>query len=371
MVQDYPILRIREKNKKLDCELSDPTSMQVTEIEEIFPSKTKNEILKHYDNIIETMAQPDYYDYLSYFKQELNVLSKKIGKILNSILTRFSIEVSKRGSLALALDEETVGIPWELGRISKLAGMKHSMMFCEAFCVGRLRIVPGEYWWSSSKKSRRKKALVVGINYTCRPKIGELTYAEDEAKQIATTLECNDIPVRLLIGEKATYDAVVEELVNGVDIFHFTGHGGLGWNKGRIYLNDKDLWAADIKKNFGGNPAPSFSFFNACESSVEAPKNGKVTWKPYSMPFAMASQGGNACVGTFWSVIEPDAKTFANTFYRKFLGYKKHKLGEAIKLARESIKKDASDSIFSWPAFVLYGPPTLDRDNMLTKEKTN
>jgi hypothetical protein len=340
--------------------------MQVTEIDAKFSALKKKKIQTHYENVIAMMNEEER-PLLTDFKAELRILESEIGQILARILRKLAFQIEKGCSLALALDRETAKIPWELGRISRLKGLSQPMMLCQAVCVGRLRIIPAKSWSPSPPRSRRKKALVVGLNYReCRPGIGELDQAEEEAEQIKTTLECNDIPVKLLKGKKATLSAVLEELVQGVDIFHFTGHGGTSWNKARIFLSDGDLWAKDLKTILKNSSAPSLSFFNACESCIDAPKSGKVTWKPYSWAYALANEGGNAFIGTMWTVWEPEAQTFADTFYRKFLGYKNNSLGEAMQLAREDTKKGESDTLFSWPAYILYGPPTLDRSDMLT-----
>lgn len=367
MTKDYQILRIREKtDNKLECELTDPATMQVMEIVETINAKTKKQIQDHYQTIVEIMGNTYQRPKLTDFNYNLNVLQTNIGQILSRILRKLTFEADGDCSIALALDKQTVKIPWELGRLSKIKGLAQPMMACQAMCLGRLRIVPASSWSPSPARSRRRSALVVGINYDCRPELGILSNAEHEADRVRTTLESNDIPVKLLIGKKASREAVVDELRQGVDIFHFTGHGGTSWNKAKIFLSDKDLWASELSPLLSKSAAPSLSFFNACESCIDAPKNGKVTWKPYSWAESLAKEGGNAFIGTLWSVFEPEALTFADVFYRKFLGYKNHSLGQAMQLARNEAKKGASDTIFSWPAYILYGPPTLDREDMLT-----
>jgi hypothetical protein len=366
MTKDYPILRIRAKSDNtFECELTDPSSMQVMEIVEKIDVKTQKNIQTHYQALVEMMGNTNQRPKLTDFNHSLNILQSKIGSILSRILRNLAFEADGNCSIALALDKETVKIPWELGRISKIKGLSEPMMLSQAVCLGRLRIVPALSWSPSPVKNRRRKALVVGLNYDCRPEVGVLANAEDEADRVRMTLESNDIPVKYLVGKKATWQAVVDELKEGVDLFHFTGHGGTSWNKAKIFLADKDLWASELSSILKKSSAPSLSFFNACESCIDAPKNGKVTWKPYSWAYALANEGGNAFIGTMWSVLEPEALTFADVFYRKFLGYKNHSLGEAMQLARNDAKKGASDT-FSWPAYLLYGPPTLDRNDMLT-----
>ena len=85
-------------------------------------------------------------------------------------------------------------------------------------------------------------------------------------------------------------EALPKELKRGVDIFHFAGHGGRSRNKAEIYLlkRKKNIRAKDLENLLGNSVAPSLSFFNTCETSVDAPEEGKgVSWAPYSWAFAL------------------------------------------------------------------------------------
>jgi len=195
----------------------------------------------------------------------------------------------------------------------------------------------------------------------------ELELAEEEAEEVTGILSHHDMHVTKLIGPKATSRSVLKELRRGVDIFHFTGHGGTSWNKSKICLWDKDLWAKDLEKalEYSNSPAPSLSFINACETSVDIHRKGKVTWAPYSWAFALANQDGSVFIGTLWSVYEEEALQFAKSFYTKFLGFKNKSLAEAMHDARNEAKRRGSNAILSWPAYFLYGPPTLNCHDLL------
>ncbi len=308
VVEDYPVLRIMEKDGKFECELTEPNSMQVSSIELKISSKDKNQIISQYNEIIKIMAlYPENAPSPTQFSSILKTLGVEIGKILNPILRKLAFEVEKSCSLALALDEQTSENPLGIRTIIQNSRTKTTYAFVPS---GMYRQTPNyttTFLGTFTQEKKKKKALVVGINYDDRPELGVLTRAEDEAEKISTTLERNDISVNRLIGKKATWDAVLSELMEGVDIFHFTGHGAVSWNKAKIFLNDKDLWAKDLNDFLKKSPAPSLSFFNACESSIDASKNGKVTWRPYSWAYAMAMEGGNRLIGTQWSVLEHEA----------------------------------------------------------------
>jgi len=258
MVQDYPTLRIRQLNNKLECELTEPTSMQITGIETKITRTTKRTINKHYAEILRITGDKE--PKITEFKKALNRLGNKIGKILKEILEKLAFEVRMDSTLALALDDETVKIPWELGLIPRKLTGKNKRMFCDVVCIGRLRVVKADFWGPSPLKRKFRRALVVGINYKGdRRRISPLEHAEEEAEEVGKILENNNMNVTLLPGKKATLSSVTRELKRGVDIFHFTGHGSMSWNKGRIRLFNKDLWAKDLENLLANSVAPSLS----------------------------------------------------------------------------------------------------------------
>jgi len=341
LVQDYPVLRIRQNGNELECELAEPTSMQIVRIrrKNVRITKALKRIPSKYTSIVQ-MMEHDEPPNLRTFRLELRILGNEIGRVLTPIL---------------------------LGYLSKKLTMENEpKMLCDALCVGRLRVVEDKSWKQSPKRGHTTKALVVGIDYKdCRIGIGELDHAQEEAEGVQAILKNNDIPVTFLPGKEATRAKVIETLKQGVDIFHFTGHGSMSWNKSKICLSDEDLWAKDLSHVLTNTAAPSLSFFNACETCVDTPRKGKVEWAPYSWAYSFSKNGGNAFVGTLWSVLEKEALCFAQTFYQKFLGIRNNSLAKAMHQARNKIKKGKLDKIYSWPAYVLYGPPTLVRDDLM------
>lgn len=87
MIQDYPVLRIREKDNKLECELTDPTSMQVTEIDVRVAALRKKSIQVHYERIIRMMGKRERPP-VGVFNKELKPLASEIGQILARILRK-------------------------------------------------------------------------------------------------------------------------------------------------------------------------------------------------------------------------------------------------------------------------------------------
>jgi len=267
-------------------------------------------------------------------------------------------------SLALALDEETVQIPWELALFQK----RPVVHLCERINIGRLRVVKSESWINSRERKRRKpRALVVGINYKdCRKKLRELDWAEEEAKEITSILKNNGFSVTPLYGKKAKKSKIAKELQRGVDIFHFTGHGGMSRDETKIMASDKDLLVKDLDDILGTSVGPRFSFMNACETAIERDTVSRSRWDAYSWAYALANYGGRVFVGTLWPIFEDEARLFSCRFYQELLGVEKRTLADAIHQSRHEVKKKGkNEAIYTWPAYVLYGPPSLLIDDIL------
>jgi len=365
MAVAVPILRLRRVNRRLECELTDPESMQIISFDEDpikLTEKFKKDILRPYTRIVR-MTRNEETPNVGHFKLELRVLGKNIWDILGPIFDRFDLNIKEGTSLALALDDETVQIPWELALFRK----RPRVHLCESINIGRLRVVKSESWINPRERRKRPRALVVGINYKdCRKKLGELDWAEEEAEEITSILRGNGFSVTPLYGKKAKRSKIAKELKRGVDIFHFTGHGRMSRGETKVMASDEDLPAKDLDDILGTAVAPRFSFMNACETSIERDTASQGRWDAYSWAYALARYGGRVFVGTLWPIFEEEARLFSCRFYKELLGVEKRTLADAMHQSRHEVKKRGKNiAIFTWPAYVLYGPPSLLIDDIL------
>jgi len=102
------------------------------------------------------LEQPNIKDFI----KGLKTLGREIGDILKDILENLAFEIRKDCSLALALDDETVKIPWELGLLPKsFTGEKDRKFLCDVACIGRLRVVKNNSWETISKEKEIWKSL--------------------------------------------------------------------------------------------------------------------------------------------------------------------------------------------------------------------
>ena len=307
------------------------------------------------------------------FECELYILGAALGSVLQPVLEHFNlVELKGKASLnlTLSLDKDTVKIPWELAMLfdenEPLTDENKPFHFlCQRMNIGRMMEIQrkkGVADTSNAKKGpRERRALVVGSNY--KNSRFNLEFAEDDVhvvhKQLGDFGKKNKLKVLpLLVGGNAKKSVIEKRFKDGLGIFHFSGHGNSEGNIGEISLYkrqrlssqnlDEMLQKLKIK-------APKFSFMNACETCL-----GVQHWA-----HAMASNGGRALIGTFWSVVDHDSTDFSTAFYRNFFAEGKA-IGESVRMAREeTAKKIKEEDYFTWLAFVLYGSPTLKASDIL------
>ena len=299
------------------------------------------------------------------FNKRLEEIGQDLGTLLNPIFEHFDLLDRKDlADLTLILDKHTIKLPWELAILDE----ESPSLLCERLNIGRVIDVESSVGFNDECKDKGKKrhhkAIIVGNNYKYSRKFRKLDYAEKDARAVASTLKrigkshnltiCSSKP---LIGNSTSKSDIMQFIQSGVNFFHFSGHGRMRGRFSEIEINDHERISSDeLLKSISevGVPAPTFSFVNACETATQ--KCGR--WEMYNWARAMADQGGRACIGTFWSVLDEDSTYFSRAFYRKF--FKDNaKVGEAVRQARLRVKKGDENAIFTWPAFVLYGPPSL------------
>jgi len=304
------------------------------------------------------------------FAEALFDIGFNVGLVLEPILKHFNL-VERKGDARLNLtirpDKHTVKIPWELAILTD----EPDQLLCQRMNIGRTMEVENKEGFqdrlNAKTGSNEYNALIVGIDYkNCKPK-SRLHFAQTDAKLVRRNLErfgkknnLNVLPP--LIGGNAKKEIIKNRFAEGITTFHFSGHGNLDTRVGEISLCKGKLSAKEVDKVLteSGKGAPALSFMNACETCLQKPDR----WGVYDWARVMANNGGRSLIGTFWSVQDKDATDFSITFYRNFFQRGKT-IGESVRIARENVLAKGEDSIFTWPAFVLYGPPNLRANDII------
>lgn len=322
-----------------------------------FPSTNRRQIYRSYERIVRLARRSN--TNVCNFERELREIGLSVGKILEPILRHFDLLQQKNLSLALKLDRHTLRIPWELA----ICENKDEGFLCERVSIGRAREVSSKEGFELLRPRKVHRALVVGINYKRCKRCLPLDFAEKEAAGVASYLnrfgKGYGLSVARLIGNRAKKQRLEREIQKGVNVFHFTGHATMSGRIGEIYVGrGTKLTAEELLRMCvnAGVPTPTFSFINACQTVLEK----SARWEAYNWAYTMADRGGRACIGTFWSVPDDETSlTFSKRFYKEFFARKKT-LGESMRRARLETKSVEDDSsILTWPAYVLYGRPTI------------
>jgi len=139
---------------------------------------------------------------------------------------------------------------------------------------------------------------------------------------------------------------------------------------------DGPLYAFELRQTLANAEVrPWLIYGSACEGAREGGETSSNYHDGvYGMATAALSQGVAAYVGPLWKISDTDAKNLAAAFYEALL-IRRTSLGEALALARRSVREDVPDldelvtrppqrigSVPSrstgWAGIVLYGDPT-------------
>ena len=365
-------LFIRKDKDKLQCHLTRPDyqSMAAHDFASPLNPKTACDITTSFNKVI-SLARKEVSS--GTFMETVAVLGMEVGLVLEPILTHFNL-VERKGkaslNLTLSLDKHTVKIPWEL---ALLADENDPLLFLHRrMNIGRTMEVQRKEGFvdtlNAKKDPQERRALVVGIDYK-NSKAKRLDFAQNDAKIVHKKLEAfgkkDKLKVLpLLVGGNAKKSLIEKHFKDGLDIFHFSGHGYLDGNISKISLYRREVLSAqkvDEMLDKFKIKAPKFSFMNACETCLQKPSRKVVK----DWAHAMANNGGRSLIGTFWSIADHDSTNFSTAFYRNFFSEGKA-IGESVRMAREETEKKRKEEDFcTWPAFVLYGPPTLRASDIL------
>jgi len=365
-------LTIGKHKDELECSLTRPDypGMDILKLNLPLDPKDNSDITASF-NKVKSLARKEPSS--EKFIPPLAALGTGVGRVLEPILKHFNL-IERKGkeclNLTLKLDKYTVKIPWEL---AVWAGENDDYHFlCERMNIGRMMGVQRKEGFvdnlNAKKGPKEWRALVVGLDYK-KSKSNLLGFAQKDAKIVHKQLEAfgkkNKLKVLpLLVGGNAKKPLIEKHLKNGLDIFHFSGHGNLDGNIGEISLNGREKLTAqkvDEMLHKFKVKAPKFSFMNACETCLQ--KSSRLEVEDWA--HTMARNGGRALIGTFWSVADQDSTIFSTAFYRNFLAERKA-IGESVRMAREETAKKMKEEDYSTGlAFVLYGPPTLRASDLL------
>ena len=379
---------IAEENKKLEIKKLKTIVKGTGEV--------KTSIFKDISSKMEKLIQN-----LEENKTSKGLLEKlqNIGKLIRVIFPTNILEelnkLKRNSPLLLRLETDLLNIPWEIlpikelpikedtTRKSKKRDRSKNIKEIEknlALKFGISRKIPNEEFQLVSKEKKSIKILIIAdparklrleVDGLKLQELHDLQEAREEAEELDRSLSAiNGVDTKLLPGSSATREAVISELGEGYDIIHYCGHAFFDKeNPGRSYLelNDKDLYAFELKNLLGENP-PILAFINACLSSKE-----EIWTKPTyeNQVFGLASSflnNGINYIGSLLPIYDKEARRTAEKFYFELLNGKP--IGEALRNAKQEVFDSIKDQSLGWGSYTLYGNPLL-RISYEGKKKRN
>ncbi|MCX5697990.1 MAG: tetratricopeptide repeat protein [Candidatus Omnitrophica bacterium] len=252
--------------------------------------------------------------------------------------------------LVLLLDEELIGIPWELiydGRD----------FLCLKFNIGRLlrtRQEPAPPRYRSAQPVLR---MLILANPTA-----DLPSAYQEGLQIRNRFDRLRHKMRIDFKSTSIDSLYVKKNLRDYDIVHYAGHceynsedvDDSGW-----LLCDGRLSVRDINALGESATAPSIVFSNSCFSAKMDPGMNKADYQAgtYSLASAFLFSGVRHYIGTIRELEDKTGLVFAQLFYTFVT--KGRSVGESLRLARARLVKEYGIAQLSWAGYLLYGDPAF------------
>ncbi|MEI6632152.1 MAG: CHAT domain-containing protein, partial [bacterium] len=288
---------------------------------------------------------------------------EKAGQLLWDQLLAKSVKDRLKSTiikdLILSLDEELIGIPWEL-----LYDGKEFLSL--KFNLGRLihtkeQLSPTQY---------RSQGSALKILILANP-TGDLKSAYSEGLYIKNRFDRKRKEVVVDFKSTSIDSLYIKKNLRDYDIVHFAGHceydnqnpGNTGW-----VLNDSRFSSQDILALGQAVPLPTLIFSNACYSAKGNPSliDGSCQEKNYSLASAFLFSGVKHYIGTIWKIEDPLSLAFANEFYTQLTNGSS--VGVSLRLARLKLIKEYGIASISWAGYILYGDPGFTF--FQSKEKT-
>jgi len=279
---------------------------------------------------------------------------EKTGQLLwDHLLTREAKEKlnsAAGGDLILCLDEELIGIPWELLHNGR-------DFLCLTFNLGRvIRSVRRPSPLQQRNPSVRPRMLIVA-NPTSDLRSA---YAEGvclrrhfDRLQQALSVDFKSTQVTTLYLKKNLRD---------YDIVHFAGHceySGSSSRQSGWVLSDGVLNIQDIMLLSETAPLPGLIFSNACSSArhPESMVDETSQRKTYDLASAFLFAGVRHYIGSIWRIEDTPAEIFAREFYNRLTAGES--LGGALRSARRQLIRECGISCIAWAGYILYGDPSF------------
>ncbi|CAM2070265.1 CHAT domain-containing protein [Sulfidibacter corallicola] len=325
------------------------------------PNVFLEEMINKSEQLRESHKKPD----LCNLKEEMINFGIRLfsGIIKGDILTLFNRTIG--GSLEGQLDIRLMlgkaklnAIQWELMHYRKeYIGFRHN--FVRHPFVARPANIP---------QRERKKLRVLAV--CVDPLFGE-SGIHEEHQNLCEILQGygDSINFTSLYQEEATLDNIKDCLFEGVDIWHFTGHGHfnskdiiesylLTWGRSS---RDTGLLSIRTLATLAVSQSIGFCYLNACNTARESISKNKITLNEtqgdslVNMAHGLIEAGAPLVVATNHEITIWAATVFSRRFYKSIIKYG-NRVDQAVRQGRAELYIDSERGYAGdWSSPVLYG----------------
>jgi CHAT domain-containing protein len=250
------------------------------------------------------------------------------------------------GALLLSHDSELIEVPWELA-------LAAGQPWCERVALGR-QVILGDL-------SQRRRVVRADHRYRmviiADPRV-DLPEARAEAEAFLGSLELyrTFLDADFLGASRATLPSVLRAL-DGADFVYYVGHGVYdpGCPEASGWLLSDGVLGPERLRNL--EAPPRFVFSNACNSAEDIPQEKSRMGRAANagMVSGLVMAGVEACIGARWPIRAESGSALALAFFHRALGGAS--LGEALREARQRVRRTYGEDDLAWASFVLYGNP--------------
>lgn len=261
---------------------------------------------------------------------------------------RSRLAEANSGELALLMDEELMGIPWEFLHDG-------NEFLCLKFNLGRLIKTKRENYSPQYRSLNEPLRMLILADPT-----SDLPSAYLEGIRIKKRFDQFREKIRIDFKSAPVELMFLKKNFRDYDLVHYAGHcdyedkflGKTGW-----ILSDGRFTAEDVLEMGQSGFLPALVFSNACQSAfICAPEWNRNNEKVYfSLASAFIFSGSRHYLGTLWKTDDKASLLFAEAFYRYLiLG---SSVGESVRLARMRLIEEFGRNKFFWSNYLLYGEP--------------
>lgn len=281
--------------------------------------------------------------------QQLADSGRKLFEIVLSQPIKDCIRKSRDTYLIFSIDEELMGLPWELMHDGREF---LCLRFAMSRSVGRHEF-KGAYYQPVRKQL---KAMVlapsstsIGMSYNEGVAVINAFYTKRE--KVKASLQIMDIGLKFL-----------NDNFRGNDIAHFVGQ--VDYNQ---FDSSKSGWSffdgvfsSDRIRSIGRlGGLPYFVFSDAYQAGRPGtwPVKNSSRGETCDTAKAFLSSGTGHFIRTFWKMPDEARVAFVSEFYGQALAGET--VGEAVRLARSKVISSFGKSSLAWATYSLYGDPAM------------